>query len=346
MGSLLLNEQPLVVLPELACKIGLNEAIVLQQLNYWINKSTNTYDGKRWVYNTYNDWQKQFPWWSISTIKRSLQRLKKLDLIITANYNQLPQDRTVWYSINYDKINELAAEGNNEDQKNLPECQDTGARPLGQNEPMGGSTPYEEKPLGQNDPMGSSNWTDASGQNEPMQEVSLSRPLPETTTETTREQQHPQQRDDDVVMFVQVRDASSSNGHMTVNDTRIVTLVDRYTEITSNDDLRPLFLRNLVESCHAVRDKKPEDVEKYVLEKLELLSANIESVKSPLRFFISAMKEDWTQAQSKAPKGGRADPNCRRCGGEGWVVSDDRAWECPCKVRMAAAVSVKKAGMG
>ena len=60
MGRLLLNEQPLVVLPELACKIGLNEAIILQQLNYWINKSTKTYDGKQWVYNTYNDWQKQF----------------------------------------------------------------------------------------------------------------------------------------------------------------------------------------------------------------------------------------------------------------------------------------------
>ena len=27
MGKLLLNEQPLVVLPELACKIGLNEAV-------------------------------------------------------------------------------------------------------------------------------------------------------------------------------------------------------------------------------------------------------------------------------------------------------------------------------
>ncbi len=38
MAKLLLNEQPLVVLPELACKIGLNEAIILQQLNYWLHK--------------------------------------------------------------------------------------------------------------------------------------------------------------------------------------------------------------------------------------------------------------------------------------------------------------------
>lgn len=345
MSSLLLNEQPLVVLPELACKIGLNEAIILQQLNYWINKSTNTYDGKRWVYNTYNDWQKQFPWWSISTIKRSLQRLKKMDLIITANYNQLPQDRTVWYSINYGKINELAAQDNNKDLKDLPECPDAIDRPLGQNEPMGGSTPDNEKPLGQNDPMGRSICTDASGQNDPMQEVNMNRPLPETTTETTREQQHPQW-DDDVVMNVQVVEASKSSGCMILDDTRISTLIDRYTEITKNDDLRPLFLCNLVESCHGVHNGDSTAVEKYVLEKLELLRANIEAVKSPLRFFIAAMKEDWTQAQPKAPIGGRADPDCRRCGGEGWVVTEDTARECPCKVTVAAATKVKKAGVG
>jgi len=94
-SKLLFNEQPLVKLPELACKIGLNEAVILQQLNYWIMKSNNIHDGKRWVYNTYSGWQKQFPWWSLSTIKRSLKKLKTMGLIITANYNQLPQDRTV-----------------------------------------------------------------------------------------------------------------------------------------------------------------------------------------------------------------------------------------------------------
>jgi hypothetical protein len=188
MAKLLLNEQPLVVLPELACKIGLNEAIILQQLNYWLNKSTRSYDGRTWVYNTYSDWQKQFPWWSISTIKRSLSTLKKMGLIITGNYNLLPQDRTIWYTIDFDKINELA---NKKDNAGNEPGEEPGEEPLGQNEPMGSSTPPSEGPLGQNEPMGRSNCTNASGQNEPMQEVKMSRPLPETTTETTnREQQH------------------------------------------------------------------------------------------------------------------------------------------------------------
>ncbi len=131
MAKLLLNEQPLVVLPELACKIGLNEAIILQQLNYWLNKSSRSHDGRLWVYNTYSDWQKQFPWWSLSTIKRSLSTLKKMGLIITGNYNLLPQDRTIWYTIDFDKINELA---NKEDDGNEPD-EEPGEGLLGQNEP-------------------------------------------------------------------------------------------------------------------------------------------------------------------------------------------------------------------
>ena len=36
--SLLISEPPLQVLPSLAVKIGLNEAIVLQQIHYWLLK--------------------------------------------------------------------------------------------------------------------------------------------------------------------------------------------------------------------------------------------------------------------------------------------------------------------
>lgn len=39
MSRLLINEQPLLVLPSLACEIGLNEALMLQQIHYWMNTS-------------------------------------------------------------------------------------------------------------------------------------------------------------------------------------------------------------------------------------------------------------------------------------------------------------------
>jgi hypothetical protein len=63
--NLLLDEHPLVIMPSLATKIGLNESIVLQQVHYWLqNKekgNQNFHDGHYWVYNTYEQWQAQFP---------------------------------------------------------------------------------------------------------------------------------------------------------------------------------------------------------------------------------------------------------------------------------------------
>ena len=44
MSNLLLNEVPLMCQPSLATKIGLNEAIFIQQLHYWLNRSTNYID--------------------------------------------------------------------------------------------------------------------------------------------------------------------------------------------------------------------------------------------------------------------------------------------------------------
>ncbi len=72
--SLLFAERPLVINTQLAMKIGLNEAIVLQQLHYWL-RDTNSgmeCDGVRWIYNTTEQWLEQFPFWSESTLKRAL----------------------------------------------------------------------------------------------------------------------------------------------------------------------------------------------------------------------------------------------------------------------------------
>lgn len=59
LSSLLIDEHPLVVLPSLAKEIGLNEAIMMQQIHFWINKRKHFKDGKYWVYNTYDGWADQ-----------------------------------------------------------------------------------------------------------------------------------------------------------------------------------------------------------------------------------------------------------------------------------------------
>ncbi|MGG3964999.1 DnaD domain-containing protein [Heyndrickxia faecalis] len=104
---MLLDERPIIVIPSLAEKIGLNEAIILQQLNYWLQKSNHIYEGKPWVYNTYEDWKEQFPFWSISTIRRAISKLEKEGFIITNNFNRSQIDKTKWYTIDFEKVEGL-----------------------------------------------------------------------------------------------------------------------------------------------------------------------------------------------------------------------------------------------
>jgi len=109
MSKLLLDEQPLVLLPELAALIGLNEAIILQQINYWLNKKGvgRYHDGQKWVRNTYDEWQENFPFWSKRTIQRILDNLREAGLIQVANLNKTAYDRTNWYTIDYDHLDKL-----------------------------------------------------------------------------------------------------------------------------------------------------------------------------------------------------------------------------------------------
>ncbi|TYS50111.1 DnaD domain-containing protein [Bacillus infantis] len=108
MSKLLLDESPIVVLPTLAEKIGLNESMILQQLHYWLEKSSNVQDGFTWVYNSYEDWQEQFPFWSISTIRRTITKLETKGLFITGKFNKLKIDNTKWYRINYDLLEDMS----------------------------------------------------------------------------------------------------------------------------------------------------------------------------------------------------------------------------------------------
>lgn len=102
--KLLIPEPPMVVLPSLAQAIGIDEAIVLQQLHYWIQKSAHVREGRRWVYNSYADWGEQFPWISTRSIRRIFHRLEELGLVSSANLNRKRSDQTKWYTINYEAL--------------------------------------------------------------------------------------------------------------------------------------------------------------------------------------------------------------------------------------------------
>jgi hypothetical protein len=106
--NLLIDEEPLQVLPSLACAVGLHEAIVLQQIHYWLNpkrKSGKVVDGTRWIFNSYGQWQEQFPFLTEKVIGNAIRSLEKQGYLLSRqDLNAVGSDRRKWYTIDYDRF--------------------------------------------------------------------------------------------------------------------------------------------------------------------------------------------------------------------------------------------------
>ncbi|WP_201525872.1 hypothetical protein [Psychrobacter frigidicola] len=111
MSNLLINEPPLQVLPSLAKKIGLSEAIALQQVHYWLAHAKIKYDGKMWIYKTFERWHEQdFKFWSERTIQRIFKNLTDMGLLLVEKLADNKQNRVNFYTIDYEKLNEVSAD--------------------------------------------------------------------------------------------------------------------------------------------------------------------------------------------------------------------------------------------
>lgn len=159
--------------------LGINEAIFLNQLHYWLQRSNNQRDGYTWVYRTVEQWELEFPFWSISTIKRIKKSLEESGIIIVSNFNKMKMDRTLWYRIDYEKID-----------KRLHEA-------LVQNDTMDNVNLTQS--LVQNEPM-------SLVQNEPMDNAKMNLPITIYYTDTTQDNKKTNNRhqyaDDDYPMIL------------------------------------------------------------------------------------------------------------------------------------------------
>lgn len=93
-------------------KTGLNKAIFLNQLNYWIELNEqagiNFEDGYYWSYSSYPKMiERDFPYWSVDTLKRAVTSLEKYGIVISANYNSMKMDKKKWYRIDYKRLQEV-----------------------------------------------------------------------------------------------------------------------------------------------------------------------------------------------------------------------------------------------
>ena len=152
MSKLLLDERPLQVQASLAKALkSLDEAVIIQQLHYWLQRSNLVRENHRWVYNSMADWNKQFPWLTRKTLTNKFNDLEKRGLIITGNYNKAAFDKTKWYRIDYDAFSHL------------------------------------EQRLGKNYPTNEQDLPNGDGKNYSMEEEKSTQPIPLDYTETTQE---------------------------------------------------------------------------------------------------------------------------------------------------------------
>lgn len=87
---------------ELAKEYGILEAIIINNLFFWIEKNkandVSYYDGTYWTYNSIKALNELFPYASERKISYALKHLEEEGIIKTGNYNKLAYDRTLWYA--------------------------------------------------------------------------------------------------------------------------------------------------------------------------------------------------------------------------------------------------------
>lgn len=104
------KENCLVLQPVIVQHLGRSPALFLQQLHYWLTSESSigvTYKGKRWIYNSIKDWANNIKTISEATIKRSIAYLRNQNVIFIESLNPNKAIRTNYYTINYERLNEI-----------------------------------------------------------------------------------------------------------------------------------------------------------------------------------------------------------------------------------------------
>ena len=88
---------------EIAKKYGILEAILLQNIYFWVEKNrannNHYYDGRYWTYNSNKAFAELFSYATEKQIRSALEKLRKEEILTTGNYNKAGYDKTLWYAL-------------------------------------------------------------------------------------------------------------------------------------------------------------------------------------------------------------------------------------------------------
>ena len=106
--KLLVDDRQLFLSQNLAARIGVEEALFLQQLHYRLETQGVEKEGHIWYRQTYQGWVKQCFHWNITKVKRLITKLERYQIIFSSTkFNSFNTDRSKWYRIDYKKIDKL-----------------------------------------------------------------------------------------------------------------------------------------------------------------------------------------------------------------------------------------------
>ncbi|BAT56605.1 hypothetical protein NOS3756_56170 (plasmid) [Nostoc sp. NIES-3756] len=108
-SKLITPESPLLVPPLLAAEIGLEEAVILQQIHYFCQISKHIKrDGRRWFWKTLKDWGQTLPFLSTSAIRRAIANLRdNFKLIDVCRHSEKTWYQANWFTVNVENVQAL-----------------------------------------------------------------------------------------------------------------------------------------------------------------------------------------------------------------------------------------------
>lgn len=110
---LISGDYPLIASPTLAKAYGVAAANFLQKLHYCLeNNEGKIFNGKKYWFHSYEQWQATLGVYSVSTIKRIVAKLKQAGILVIEKLAQNKWLQTNFYTINYKKLKQLITVNN------------------------------------------------------------------------------------------------------------------------------------------------------------------------------------------------------------------------------------------
>lgn len=91
--------------------LGSDLGIVVSQLHYWLSQTKYEWgtvrNGKRYIFNTLEQWQEQFNWLTRSKLYRVFKELRDRGIVLFEQFDKSKYNRRGYYSLDYEKLAEL-----------------------------------------------------------------------------------------------------------------------------------------------------------------------------------------------------------------------------------------------